>query len=363
MSVKCPHCFETTTLLAQAITPQEPTPTSFTPAKKKILSERELNKAWNKYNKFKARLDLEVNKTKRTRISLASSQLQLPVVIELLNLLTDITKDGLVNDADANRLHDWLTTNLNFEIPALGYLSCITRLVLAEGQLSPKNYPEFLIVLELQKAIERVLPKKTRDAVIEKRQIVETQIREGLPEAKASESQLDYIRGLGGNASRDLTISEAHNLIDQLLEGSPKPEELPATEKQTEFIRALVLELGGNPPPKFDLTKAEAQIGIDELLKRRHALQASQQNPTPRQLMALRFWNRSDLTRKSKWDVEQWMDGFYAEDPQRKAAWEMFKNEIGDDGTFSNPEIVPIGAGEQYLLKIREEKFRSGSTL
>jgi hypothetical protein len=164
---------------------------------------------------------------------------------------------------------------------------------------------------------------------------------------------------LGGNASSDLTISEAHRLIDQLLKKTPNPTEIPATEKQTEFIRALVLELGGNPPLKFDLTKAEAQIGIEELLKRRHALQSNQQDPTPRQLMTLRFWNRSDLTRKSKWDIEQWMEEFYAEDPQRKAAWEMFKNEIGDDGTFSNPEIVPIGAGEQYLLRVREEMLRS----
>ena len=75
MSIKCPHCFETTTLLVQEITPQEPTPISFTPAKKKILSERGLNKAWNKYNKFKARLDLEVNKTKGARISLTGLRL------------------------------------------------------------------------------------------------------------------------------------------------------------------------------------------------------------------------------------------------------------------------------------------------
>ena len=173
MFVKCPHCFETTSLLAQATILQEPTPISFTPAKKKILSERELNKAWNKYNKFKVRLDGEVNKTKGTRISLASSQMQLPSVIELLNLLADITKDGLVNDTGANRLHDWLNANPNSEIPAIGYLSCITRFVLAEGQLAPTNHPEFLIVLELQKAIERVLPKRSRDLVIEKRQIIE----------------------------------------------------------------------------------------------------------------------------------------------------------------------------------------------
>jgi hypothetical protein len=125
MSIKCPHCFETTTLLAQEIMPQSPTSISLTPVKKKILSERELNKAWNKYNKFKARFDLEVNKTKGTRISLTSSQIQLPSVMELLNLLADLTKDELVNDAGANRLQVWLDANPNSEIPAIGYLSCM----------------------------------------------------------------------------------------------------------------------------------------------------------------------------------------------------------------------------------------------
>ena len=179
MSIKCPHCFETITLLAQEITQQEPAPTPFAPAKK-ILSERELNKAWNKYNKFKERLDSAVNKTKGTRISLTSLQLQLPVVMDLLNLLADITKGGLVNNAGANSLQTWLKANPNSEIPALGYLLCVTRLVLAEGELTPRNYPELQIVLELQKAIERVLPKKSRDLVVEKRQLVEAQIHEGL---------------------------------------------------------------------------------------------------------------------------------------------------------------------------------------
>ena len=160
-SVKCPHCFETTTLLAPVIMTQQLAPISSTPVKKKILSERELNKAWKKYNNFKARLDSGASQTRGTRITLVSTQLQLPVVVELLNILTDITKDGLVNEAGANRLHDWLNANPNSEIPAFGYLSAIARLVLAENQLTPTNYPEFLTVLELQKAIERVLPKKT----------------------------------------------------------------------------------------------------------------------------------------------------------------------------------------------------------
>jgi hypothetical protein len=56
-----------------------------------------------------------------------------------------------------------------------------------------RSITEFLIVLELQKAIERVLPKKNRNLVIEKRQIIEAQIREELPEANVA-NQLVLIK-------------------------------------------------------------------------------------------------------------------------------------------------------------------------
>jgi hypothetical protein len=56
-----------------------------------------------------------------------------------------------------------------------------------------------------------------------------------------------------------------------------------------------------------------------------------------------------DLEQSSKWEIEQWQNQFYAEDPRRKAAWEAFKLEIGDDGSQHDPSCVPIGAGESYL--------------
>lgn len=118
-----------------------------------------------------------------------------------------------------------------------------------------------------------------------------------------------------------------------------------ATDKQLDYIRSL----GGNPSPGF--SRADVDEIIPHLEKEFRESPAKQQLPTPRQMMVLRFWNRMDLAQSSKWAVEQWMSQFYSEDPRRKAAWEAFKLETGDDGSQHDPSSVPIGAGEIYLNK------------
>ena len=59
-----------------------------------------------------------------------------------------------------------------------------------------------------------------------------------------------------------------------------------------------------------------------------------------------------DLAQSSKWEVEQWLTQFYDEDPHRRAAWETFKLENGDDGSQRDPSWVMLGAGERYLNKM-----------
>jgi hypothetical protein len=54
-----------------------------------------------------------------------------------------------------------------------------------------------------------------------------------IPSKKATRSQLDYIRGLGGNPPPDLSVSEASNIIDQLLKSPDVAErKLAAREKR-----------------------------------------------------------------------------------------------------------------------------------
>lgn len=115
----------------------------------------------------------------------------------------------------------------------------------------------------------------------------------------------------------------------------PPPLPEPATERQLEYIRIL----GGTPPP--GLSKWDASELIDQL----------KQSPpaSPRQIMFLRFWGRTDLVGCSRDEVTAWMSEFIDEDERRKHAWNRYKEEIGDDGSQRDPSFVPIGIGVRYL--------------
>ena len=64
------------------------------------------------------------------------------------------------------------------------------------------------------------------------------------PSKKATRSQLDYIRGLGGNPPHNLSVSEASNIIDQLLKSPDVAErKLAAREKR----RQEAIERPHNP--------------------------------------------------------------------------------------------------------------------
>jgi hypothetical protein len=271
--------------------------------------------------------DKRMEFAKGTRFVLTTEQCLLPIVQELIDLLIEITRDGLVSKEGVQRLNIWLAGKSELDIPAINYLSA-----------SLDRFGEFTTskAFHVQFAIERILPKTIREAIKRTRQAICK---------KATEAQLDYIRVLGGTPPFGLKCSEAHLLIEELLANSSPPSMQPATEKQIHFIR----ELGENPPT--GLTKSAASSLIEELLAKQRELQARQELPTPRQIMVLRFWNKMDLAQSSKWEVEQWLTQFYDEDPHRRAAWETFKLENGDDGSQRDPSWVMLGAGERYLNK------------
>jgi organic radical activating enzyme len=224
----------------------------------------------------------------------------------------------------------------------------------------------------MQLAIERVLPKPIRQPILLKRYeaqktlpageeiIAEIRKLGGNPppgltrlesfqllsnlSSPATDNQIAYIRRLGGNPPPTINLQEASDLIQELLHS------VKATEKQIDFIRSL----GGNPP------RGLSRAGADELIPRLKAEQREKQArenlPTPRQTMVLRFWNRTDLVNASQWDVEQWLNQFYNEDPRRKEAWEVFKKENHDDGSQRDPSWVPIGVGGSYLLRVSDSQ-------
>jgi len=319
-------------------------------------------------------------------VALTKAQCETPLAKQLIGLLVQIEKEGFCTDSGVRRLNNWLAANVDSEIPAIGFLLGITRKVLVDGKLSPEN------ASEMQHAIVRVLPRHIQITEINAEEFSEKlparksilkRIRErggnpwpgitraeahaleaklppkwmldrirdlggkpprGITEAEASElkddlyyqpsqKQLDYIRALGVNPPPDLTRYTAIDLIDKLINS------VKATERQLQYIR----DLGGNPPA--GITHADAAGMIKQLLAR--------QQPTPRQMMVLRFWNKTDLMQSTKDEVAAWLGQFYNEDPRRKEAWEIFKQENEEDGSQHDPSSVPIGVGESYLNRVR----------
>jgi hypothetical protein len=65
--------------------------------------------------------------------------------------------------------------------------------------------------------------------------------------------------------------------------------------------------------------------------------------------MLVRFWNiEISGGQCTKQSFSEHLDNFYAEDPNRKRAWELYKSEFGE-----NPKSIPLGVGSTYLEKIK----------
>jgi hypothetical protein len=273
--------------------------------------------------------------TRGKRVSLTPSQCASGKGQELLALLSEITREGLVSKDGVQRLNTWLNGNGGLEIPAISFLSNIPERL---GELTTAK------AFEVHFAIERVLPKAIREAVKEKRQ--EAWLHSPL-KPKATQAQLNYIRDLGGKPPPSLNIAEASLLIEELLENSRLVPKQYATENQLQYIR----ELGGSPLPI--LTKSHASKLIGELKE-------GDNSPTPRQIMVLRFWNRLDLANRSRNDVSNWLDNFYAQDSRRKSAWNLYKLQNKDDGTQRDPSWVKIGEGENCLRDLIAWRKKAG---
>lgn len=149
-------------------------------------------------------------------------------------------------------------------------------------------------IFEIQLGIERILPKEYRTQITEAR-------KAAYYDQPASANQLDTIQSITHQRPVGLSRRQASEMLDQLFT---------------------------NPPA------------------------------SNRQLMFLRFWNRTDLASKSRREISEWMDSFLQADQARWLAWDTFKKESGDDGSQRDPSVVPIGVGEQYLMKVYRQYQR-----
>lgn len=234
---------------------------------------------------------------KRTRITLTKSESDSATGKQLLNQIFAMCHDGQLDLIEVEELHIFLRRDTS-TIAAIAFLRAITREIVADGAIDDSE------AYRLKRAFERVVPKDVRGIVA---------------------THLEDI-GLPANDEEEAAPAWTHH---------------EATAKQIEYIR----NLGGTVLPK--MTKGQASRLIDELLERRPA--------TPRQVMLLRFFGRTDVAQSSKDEAGEWIDIFYASDERHERAWERFKRETNHDPFELDPSVVPIGACKDYLLEARTD--------
>ena len=215
---------------------------------------------------------------RRVPVKLSADHLSSDIGVALLDLLDRVVADGTLSNQEIADLSAWLgEAAQNSTIPGIHFLREEVAGILADGSVSDAERNL------LQNAILRVMPITERDRA-----------KARIADARSRQRETNRQRRLAEFADADRI-----------------------TDRQLEYICAL----GGTC--SSNATKAEASTIITELLE--HA-------PSARQRMVLRFWNRLDLMGAGVAGVTAWMDQWYAEDPNRLAAWTLWKQEAGDAG-------------------------------
>lgn len=93
---------------------------------------------------------------RKIRVSLTKSHLSTGRGKELFTILSEVTQDGMLSNAEIERLKSWLSTADLTQIPGEQHLSEFLSQIVANGSVSPEERRLF------QKEIERVLPPSQR---------------------------------------------------------------------------------------------------------------------------------------------------------------------------------------------------------
>lgn len=260
---------------------------------------------------------MDIPSQRPRRLSLTKKQLQREDAESLLTLLADSVADGHISENEVERLKEWLTKMHSSDLPAVGFLREAIEQAIADGSLSDSDR------LDIHLAIERVLPVTNRALSKEARKSADTAAK---PAPKITRQDLTRMRAdIDMRQPVDRAVSWRDNVV---------------TEAQRGFLKSL----GGTVKP--GMTRGEASDLIDALLNNKPI--------SSRQQMVMRFWGRERQPSEGPREISDWLDLFHEEDPDRKKAWELFKNESEDDGLQGDPMRVPFGIGPQFLERIKE---------
>lgn len=234
-------------------------------------------------------------------LAISSRQLASKDVRNFLRLLMVATSDGCISNEDIASIASWLLRNKDISIPAVAYIrNIINETVNACPILDEDRRLVFHAIL-------RVLPPEERS--IAKARFVSHERND--ENNKADDEEQD------------------NNDFGK------------ATEKQINFMSENRIRFSKN------CTKTQASDKISDFLNSRRSV-------TDRQLMVLRFWKRTYMSRLGKQGVSEWLNGWYSDDPMRLKAWELWKKDNKSSNASNDPQLVPLGMGYVYLQKIQQ---------
>ena len=201
--------------------------------------------------------------------------------------------------------------------------------ILADGQISEKE------VFQLKDWLGRAMKREEFPSLLFLAEEVEAIIEDG----KITQEETWQLADAALRVLPPDIRKEYKAKVNQIRDNMP-------TDKQVKFIR----DLGGTLPP--NASKMDASELIDELLATR---------PSFRQRMVIKFWGRDDLISAGGDSVSAWMDQFYEQDPDRLAAWELWKRETpnsqGRDGSILDQ--IESGIGPRFLARVKASKGRN----
>jgi len=229
---------------------------------------------------------------------------------------------------ELTQLQAWLLQNQAADLPAVGFLLDVVHDIVSRGSITADDRAD------LQLEIERVLP------------VTERGFARDMREAAAAANE--WKDESEPRISRGDLKQMAEDAQDAPPDGDPDGDTPPSgrywrNDPMTDAQKGFIKSLGGRI--RAGATKGEASDLISSLL--------GEKPVSSRHLMILRFWALENKAFEGPRAVGEWLDTFYEEDPDRRAAWELFKGESEDDGLQEDPSRVPLGVGPEYLARVK----------
>jgi len=233
------------------------------------------------------------------QVTLTDDQLREKTAKDLLALLENVSADGRLSDDEIHKLDSWLKAVRAENLPALTFLRGKVENVLAD----------------------RVIIEDERRAIV-------AAILRVMPETESDKARILFDE------------AAEHERQERSWELRKHHEGEPATDGQKRCLRAMGRDIPANCSRAEALEILNAAMGLGQPV-------------TNRQKMILRFWNKEAMAEKGRAAVAEWLDLWYAEDPDRLTAWTLWKEEHDDVAREDPPERVELDVGAVYLDRVK----------